>query len=736
MDIMSAIDEPTRNDPTASSDDDSEFARLKRMVLAGHRARSDWLKETRRAFDFVAGWQWSDEDKALLDSQKRPAVTFNRCAPIIKAVCGLEVNNRQNVVFLPRKEGDGGPDEVRTAAAKWARDECQAEDEESTAFRDNAICGEGWTETRMDYDEDPQGKIIEERIDPIEMGTNKGACKANYSDARLIYRARDMEYDDVRYMFDQEYSADALHAAWMQDLITPVDGGPGNKRDYPDSTRAGLNRVSGQLTTCRVVQVQWWERETHHMVAVQGAEQPETMPPEDFKTFQDRAQQAGIQYEHTTVPKRVYYEAFLGSGIIEKRELPMGMFNFRAMTGERDRTKKCFYGMLRDMFDPQMWANKWLSQTMQILNSNAKGGIMAESDAFANVRKAEADWSDPTKIVWTKPGAISKNKIKDRNAPPLPQGLGDLMTFAISSLRDVTGVNLELLGQADREQAASLEMQRRQSAMTILATLFDSLRRYRKSQGRLMLHFIELLPDGTLVRVIDKGMIKYIPLVKQGDIHGYDVIVDEAPSSPDQKQAVWVLITQLLQSGVPLSPPVVIKLLKYSPLPESVVQEIEEAMGMGQTMPPEMMQQKLQQAEAALHVLEQKLQEAQQTAKTAEDDRQIEMMKLEIDEYKAQTTRLQAQWTAHIALNEALADASATPTPEQEGGEGSEGQSGPDLTAMQAQIQQLTGIVQQLLQAQGQPQGQAPEAPPPAAPPIQDPGQQDPSQDPTPPGAM
>lgn len=716
---MSAITPDDRVEPTEVPGEEAEFTRLKADVLAGHRQRSKWRTEARRAFNFVASRQWSEEDKMLLAEQKRPAVTFNRTEPVIKAVCGLEVNNRQDIVYLPREQGDVGIDETLTSCVKWVRDENNGPDEESLAFRDNAICGEGWTETRMDNDNGTACPIEEERIDPLEMGVNAGVYRANHSQARLIYRVRDIDSEDARALLGTEYSADVLHADWMEDMTVPEDGGVGFKKDYPTKTRDGVN-ADGRRFKCRVVQVQWWERETINLVAMQGSSELQELNAEDFAKFQERADAMGIVYDHEPTKKKVYYEAFLGKSLVGKRKLEMGMFQFQCMTGEYDREEKCFYALLRAMFDPQMWANKFLSQTMNILNSNAKGGLIAEKGVFDNQRKAEKDWSDPTKIVFVKDGKL--DRLRDRNAPPMPQGLDQLMMFAVNSLRDVSGINLELLGQADREQAASLEMQRRQAAITILATLFDSKRKYSKRQGKLLLHFVWLLPDDTLVRVLSKGQYRYVPLIKNKDVEAYDIIVDEAPTSPNQKQYIWATTLDLLGKGIQLPPATIGVLLEYSPYPESVVKEIRESMGLGDEMPPEQMKQKLAQAEQALHVMEEELKKAMEAAKEAEDESEFKHMQAEvanlktvIDAYKAQTDRLSAEWSAkHDAAGLAV-DVATTPGP-LDGAEGAEAapaapQSNNEIAEVKAQVAELATAMQQLIaHLQGSPP-QQPAAP-------------------------
>jgi hypothetical protein len=279
---------------------------------------------------------------------------------------------------------------------------------------------------------------------------------------------------------------------------------------------------------------------------------------------------------------RVYWRAMIGKDILEIWQGPSeGGFTWKCMTGERDRNKGSWFGIVRAMMDPQRWANKWLSQSLHILNTGAKGGIIAEEDAFESTRAAEEDWADPAAIVWASRGAISGQnpKIIPRPANPMPAGLSDLLQLAISSIRDCTGINLELLGLVEKDQPGIVEHARKQAGMTVLAGLFDALRRYRKEQGRLMLWYItEFLADGRLIRIGGPEEAQYVPLVHDQNTVEYDVIVDDTPTSPNMKERAWATLMQIMPMlrGMPIPPQVYLEFLKYSPIPETLTAKIQQ----------------------------------------------------------------------------------------------------------------------------------------------------------------
>ena len=155
---------------------DAEFAETVLEIFKESKdATSRWRKQAREDMAFAAGHQWEDSDVALLEEQNRPIITFNRTDPIIDAVVGAELTNRQEVQFRPRVPmtiddgNDGKLAENYTEVARWVRDQCDAEDEESIAFRDATTVGMGWAETWIDFEEEEDGKIREDRRNPLEM---------------------------------------------------------------------------------------------------------------------------------------------------------------------------------------------------------------------------------------------------------------------------------------------------------------------------------------------------------------------------------------------------------------------------------------------------------------------------------------------------------------------------------------------------------------------------------------
>lgn len=540
-------------------------------------AREEWLVEAKECFDFVAGDQWSDEDRKALADQMRPAVTFNRCGPVIDVVAGLEVSNRQEVQYLPREMDDSGAGEIWTGAAKWVRDECNAEDEESEAFVDAAICGEGWIETRLDYEYDPDGFIIMQRTDPLNVLPDPSSKRKNYLDAEYVIVETDVSLDwAIGQWPEKEDDLEAQESLQDDDIQGRSTRVAGDQYQAPTQSTGGKGKAKRRAT---LTEYQYKKREPFFRVQDPQTGTLTELSAEDHAKVQANAASIGMTIESVKQYRCKVWRAFvIGDVLLENKEAPdPNSFTYKAITAKRDRNKRCWYGLVRGMVDPQRWANKWLSQSMHILNSNAKGGVFVEKDAVDRMAEFEKTYSDPRAVTVVQPGALSSGKVQPKSPPVYPQGFADLMTLAINAIRETSGVSVELLGMTDRSQSGVLEYQRKQSGITVLASLFDALRRYRKEQGRNLLYLIEnYISDGRLIRIVGQQGAQYLPLTKQKDAAKYDIIVDEAPSSPNQKEKTWqtlqTLLPLLLQAGIPIPP----QTLDLLPLPQSFLDAIKK----------------------------------------------------------------------------------------------------------------------------------------------------------------
>lgn len=575
----------------------------------------NWRSTARDDYAFVCGNQWLSEDEAVLRAQKRPPITFNYSEKMVDAVVGAEVSNRQEATYRPRGVEDSALAELLNGAAKWAREECGAEDEESDAFRDMLICGLGWTHTRLSYDEDQDGKLIEERIDPLEMLYDQSSTKAGLADRK--WASRDWWIDELE-----------AKREWPSAIFTSEDEDNTARgiitRDarYEDHDASEPDRHKGQVL---ITLYECVERQPIYRVVLGG--KIEEISVADFNATRELLEASNAQYVKQY--KRVYYRGFFsGETLLDMDRSPcQDGFTFQAMTGKRDRNKGTWYGLTRVMKDPQRWANKWLSQILHIVNSNAKGGLLAEINAFVDPRKAQEEWAEPDSITLLNEGALSGNKVKEKGQAAFPSGLDKLMQFALGSLPMVTGINLEALGLANREQAGVLEAQRKQAAYGLLAPLFDSLRKFRKSQGRVLMFMIqEYLSDGRLIRIGGPESEQFVPLLRAPDALRYDVIVDQSPNAPDVKERTWETLIQLipamLKAGMPLPP----DLLDFAPLPVALATKWKKFAAEQEKPDPRM--QKMQE----------EMQKLQEENASLKQDATVEM-----EELKLQTQKTEAE---------------------------------------------------------------------------------------------
>lgn len=572
------------NDVSTTIGDEAE--RVSWIMKSMREARdhsAQWRKDARLCYDFRAGKQWTEDERAEMELARKPIIVFNRIERAIRAVLGLEIQNRQEVRFMPRGVEDTALSEVMGAAADWARDNADAEDEESEAFSDLLTGGMGWICTELEYEADPNGKLLIERVDPLDMFWDPSARRKGLKDARWVAHVKRVTRDDIVGMWPQYadmISTEAsTQATFLDDADSPhFNNPPGYDTPSPNSTKPRDKEL---------ICFQWWEHERFYR-----AQTPAGLVELSEVKYQALGEMLAAQGVQVVAQKRrSYRKAYVADGhLLEEIALPVQKsgFTYKCITGARDRNSNTWFGLVTLMLDPQRFANKWLSQITHVLNKSAKGGLLAEQDAFANPSQAQESWAKAEVITWVNPGAISGGKVQPKPEQTFPEGYGKLLEFAVNSIMDTAGISQELLGMTGMNQPGIVEEARKRAGFTILALFFDSIRLYRKEHGRLLAEYIrEYLSDGRLIRIVGPQGAQHVPLVRDQLALEYDVIVDESPTSPNNKERTFSLMTQLApvlaQAGVPLPPDI----LDYSPLPSALVEKWKAHIQQNKQLPPQ-----------------------------------------------------------------------------------------------------------------------------------------------------
>ena len=550
------------------------FTKLKEQFKRDARHSDKWRRQAKGWYALRDGEQWDKDTLVKMRDQQRPALTFNRVNAVINIVCGIQISNRQEIYVYPRSEGDAEVTEIGTEGVKWFDDRCQADTEESRAFRDTLTCGVGVTETRMDYLDVPEGKGWRERVYPLSIFWDANASKRNLTDAKRIWRMKVMELDEAMELYPDVDPAD-FDADWTGLTVAGITEQVDERvRDYRSDNHEGRIDYTKPV---RLVQAQWWERDHRFMVTGPDGQEFE-VPKEEVRLYRG-LEHFGIR----RVPFKRYYYAIIGRSVIQTGPLDPQGFTFKFITGQYDEENGYWYGLVKPMKDPQLWQNKTASNIVHILSSMGKGGLLYESDAFVDPEKAKRDWSKPNAAIELERGALGGGpngappKFQEKPTGQLPPGLDSLLEYSKRSIYECAGVPFELLAQDVSDQLSGVqEYERKRAGITMLADYFDSLRLYQIQQAELTFEFIRAFHSGQLIRIVAEDQEQYVPLALDPDVQDYDFVIDDSPTSPNQKERTWQLLLPLIpvmvQVGAP--PEMWSVVLRFSPLPTALVEKL------------------------------------------------------------------------------------------------------------------------------------------------------------------
>lgn len=601
--------------------------------------RTQWLQtEVRENYSAIDGFsygdgvsgQWESLDYAQRISDKKPCYQINKLARVVDSIAGFQVQNRSEVNYVPREvetkpvapSQPGQPPQppqmgdsssladVVNDGLDFIKQEARTDFENSTAFNDMLICGIGAVDDIIVYDEDDDGvgKPSSCRRAPYLLMWDVAARKKNLTDGNACASAS---------LHDKDALLEEINADRTKEEKLPAlpDAGSGD-----DFIRWFSN---GNDNLCAAYDFQWRVKEAYWQIQNPVLQRQDLLPllqadgsieaasargidlakdeifsinMDEKKAFKEAFEKLGLEFKAIKQRRYRYYRAnIVGNEVISASEnYSQKGFSLSFMTGKWSETRQCWYGVVSVSKDPQRLLNKAISDMSETLYISAHGGVIIESSAVggtaASLQAFKETFAKQREVTILADGAISGNRFMLKPQATLSPATLQTIEFAERSILECPGLTQEFLGVADGgNQAALLQAQRVRQGLAVLATYSDSHSFFLQNQATNHVEMLRVLSEnsgGLMIRNLS-GAAKsppYIKLLKDQIAIKYDLVVQEAPKTPDIRQReneVLLQIMDMIQKSGGNPQPMIPLVIENQEIHSDKIDEILAA-----TMPP------------------------------------------------------------------------------------------------------------------------------------------------------
>lgn len=546
---------------------------------------------------------------------KQVMVQINKIKPYVMSIKGFFAQNRRKAQYIARVLDDAEQEaksEYFDSLASYARDNGNADQIETQMDGDMLVRGISFVDTDITYGDglsarNPNGEIEWMAIDANNVGWNPSSRKPNLLDSNYFYYHLDFERKDAEELWEENEDDFELADSSESALGAPI---PGTGGGFYSELREKLEASDADEDKVRIYFYQWYEIEEffrapnplkdivdptlaqimlarmHGIAAEQEyLDQFSFDPMQEVITCDEDTKKKlteafdGVKIQFVKHKRRCYYKAIISGDVVFKvvKSPCQSGFSIKAKTGDWDNSRKIWVGIVSQMIEPVLYYNKALTELLFAIAAGAKGGVLYEESAVADVAKFEASYARTDSATMVNDGALSGGKIKPKREAYAPNGVEELISLSDQAINDVAGVDRSFLGSSENKmETAALQRQRIKQVTTTLAPYVDSIWLYQKENARLLIDLIRIYAennDGSLFRVIDRetGKVTNQQITTDRLASDYDICITEGPDSATEREERALMLNRMGDTFMAAGDPATAKVIyatsiKYLPL--------------------------------------------------------------------------------------------------------------------------------------------------------------------------
>jgi vacuolar-type H+-ATPase subunit H len=648
-------------DDMAKDDDLLRDAReaFDEAVQAESDNRADALDDLRFA---RLSEQWPESVRKQRELEGRPCLTINRLPSFIRQVVNDARQNKPSIKVKPVDDkADPETAEVINGLLRNIEYISNADVAYDTAVEYAVSCGIGYLRVDIDYAHDDTFDM-DVRIlrvpNPFSVYGDPMSEAADSSDWNTAFIVDRMTKDAFR----QKYKG----------------------AEEVDWEGAGYGSLPAPWADGETIQIaEWWTREEVARKIVQLSD-GSILDAEQYNKAKDYFDLLGltVRGERETKSWKVKQRVITGAEVLEENDWPGIYIPIVPVYGDDINVegKRYWRSLIRDSKDAQRMLNYWRTTSTELVALAPRVPFIGPRGAFA---------TDGAK--WATINTTSHPYVEyDGPTPPQRQPLdtgasAGAMSEALAAsddMKSIMGIFDPSLGQRSNETSGiAINARKMQSSLTNFHFL-DNMTRAIRHLGRVVVDLIPHVYSGPrILRVLgEDGSVAKVPVnqpitvgaespqeeldetqqavsrIYDLSVGRYDVVVEAGPSFATRREEIAAQMSELLRAYPPAAPLIGDLLVKSLDWPDA--EEIAarfkamlpaQIQGQGQDQAQQQMQQQVQQLQQqAGQQIQQLQQQAQALRQQLEEEKEktaLELRKLDIDAYNAETQRLKAVQT-------------------------------------------------------------------------------------------